>query len=79
MKLLVRVFLTIILYPFRGHGGVQQCAKAALYEHLWVRYLAPGYLRSAVKLFWHLPCFVCTRARTQNPPLLNPAPYQPEV
>lgn len=44
---------------------------------MWVRYLAHGYLRSGIKLFWHLPCFVCTRTRTENPPLLNPAPIRP--
>lgn len=45
------------------------------YEHSWVQYLARGYLGRALKMFWHLPLlserlpwFVCTRARTENPP-----------
>lgn len=42
----------------------------ALSNHLWVQYLAQGYLGSPLKVFWHLALLsehACTGARTDNP------------
>lgn len=82
----------LLLYPSQGHGeaayGCRQgppldespAHRRAQCEHLWVWYLAQGYLSSVlkVKMFWRLSLpklltsCVCIGSYAENPPLLSP-------
>lgn len=55
----------------KGEGRVYSWMSCQfIYEQLWFRDFAQGYLGIVLKVFQHLAYFVCLGAWTENPPLL---------